>query len=246
MNFSVIDSPKHLGIIWDLDKTLVRFEMKEGTIDRWREELAEIFLPYGWNQTFRPILTTLEAALVYLETIKSSEEVQCLREEIYSNLNSQEEKNIEHIHLIESMLFRLSAWNQQGVRMTLVTNNGELGTQKALNAINTFLMSMGRPLPKWLGYFPRSSEYLSKPESSGMALAIRAIETEDTAPLSHVLVIGDSPFDWEAASRLRNQYSSYEIRALAATNGELSWPPEPPSFQEKSPQEFLAKFGLAL
>jgi len=209
-----------VALLWDLDRTLVRFDVPLEDVGKWKTRLRRRFEPLGWTHGFSPLLPSLEAALDFVAHERSPAESFRLRQKTYEDLDEWELAALRGVTPIERGLRRLVACAELDLPMALVTNNGPSVTTRGLETIADWGEAHDAPALGGLVTVHRHPLLRAKPSSAPLGAALSALERRAATPFSLVAVIGDSPHD-EAAALALERVSSTEVVFVEASDGEL-------------------------
>ena len=204
------------AVVWDLDGTLVRIGVSPAASEGWKQRFAAWFGPEldpgGWS----PLLPALERAVGLARDTKTGPTA----DEVYDALERWEAEAITEVQPIAATLEVASRCTALDIPQAIVTNNGRGAVGEAQHAIAAWAAASRLTHPVFHAVVHRSPDLPAKPRPDGLRRAVQSLEST-SGGLHRVLVIGDSPGDWQAAAAFANDPGPRRVAVIAAVDGRL-------------------------
>lgn len=121
------------AVLFDFDGTLVFLSTD---YDRMRSKLKELFLQFGIEPDFRPLIDSIEDSLLKLENNISKSLVKVIRERAYSIVDEEELKSIRNAELANGAKEVLSALKKNNKKIGIISRNGEKCINDCISRLN--------------------------------------------------------------------------------------------------------------
>lgn len=177
------------AVLFDFDGTLVFLPIN---YDQMRSKLKELFLQFGIESDFYPLIDSIEDSLLKLKDNVSKSLLKIIKKRAYFIVDEEELKSIKNAKLANGTKEVLSTLKKNNIRIAIISRNGKKCINEGISRLNITKPDL---------IVSRNDVSELKPDPEHIMVALNKLKLKP----SEVVLIGDSHHDLISGKRLNIQ-----------------------------------------